>query len=433
MNASKTTHTSGRAVLIFALIAAGYFYCSMQRVSAGVVLPHMGTAYGFSAAMVGFLSSLFFYSYGYVQNLWGSLSDRFGPLRSCSAGLAIAGLGSLLFTLSPSPLCIGISRIVIGFGLASIFTGIFLYAALAFPAGQYPFWAGAILVSGNLGTVAAVAPLGWIMDRLGYNGLYLLLAAMAFTLSALLYALRGDTGAHTTHAAAETTGSASLGHRAERMLRDVLRGFSLVLGDRPVWVIVFVWAALSAAVMTLQGLWGVSWLSASSGADTGTARFWVTFVSIGLVVGSPLGSKITFLSRGSRNGILWIMIGIVGTWAIYMYGAFRGFSGGAMGAVGLAVGIASGAGMVYCSSSLKSLVPLSYTGVVFGTAQIVIYTMVILCQWGTGLVINRFPGETTGHYLNKGYVIGFGAVVGLLAVALLSILSVRSFRKEESI
>lgn len=429
MEKERALRGEGDAVRIFLLVALAYFYCSTQRISAGVILPHMAGRYGFSASLIGLLASLFFYTYGFTQNLWGAVSDRVGPLRSCSWGLALAGVGSLLFLVAHRPVVIGISRLVIGFGLGAMFTGIYLYAALAFPPDRYPFWVGAIQVAGNLGTVAAVAPLGMVMDRLGYNGLFALLALVAFALAGALYAVRDRCP---PPAKREDVGPGAPRPGGLGLWRDVRTGFGLVFGNRAVLVIVFAWTALSAAIVTLQGLWGVSWLAVSCGIAEADARFWVTFISVGLVVGSPLGAKITYLSGGRPGGMLAIMACITASWLLYMFGALRGFAAPAMGGAALLLGASSAVGMVYCTSSLKGLVPISRAGVVIGTGQILIYAAVIVCQWGSGMVLDLFPGDTAGSYRNAGYLVAFAVIALPVVLSFFSIFTVKSFRREEA-
>ena len=422
------------AVFVFCLMAAGYFYCSVQRVSATVVLPHMASAYGFSASLVGFLSSLFFYSYGFTQNVWGAVNDRVGPMKSCAVGMAVAGVGSLIMLVSRDPWCIGLSRIVTGLGLGCMFTGIYLYAALAFPVEMYPYMVGWILVVGNLGTVAAVAPLGMLMDVVGYDGLYLSLAVWAFVVSGLLWALKGRSPAAAAPEqgeAGKAGGLGGLGGMVLATVRDIAHGFRLLIGYRPVVVVAFVWVMVSASMQTLGGLWGVTWISVSSGAELADARFWATFINVGLVVGSPLGARVTYLSKGGRGGVAWLMGALCAAWCAYLYGAWVNLSAPAMGGLGFLVGVLTGAGMVYCSSTLKSLVHLSHAGLIIGTGNTFIYMAVIVCQWGSGAIIDRFPSALAGTYLNEGYILAFAAITLVLALSFLSIFTVKSFKAKD--
>jgi sugar phosphate permease len=420
-----------KPVLGFLILAAGYFYSSMQRISAGVILPNMAADYGFSAALVGFLSGLFFYSYGFLQSVWGAINDRYGPVMSCSVGFAITGVGSLVTLVSHDALFIGVSRILCGVGLASVFTGIYLYAALAFPQKEYPIWVGRILLAGNLGTAAAVSPLGWIMDRIGYNGLFIVLAIWAFLLSAVLRLFRrySPLGADRT-GKSQNDGESRLFDKRQSMvsaLIDSKRGFEITFSHRPLWVIIFVWAILCAAIMTLQGLWGVEWLKTSSGVNETDARFWISMICMGLVIGSPIGGRVTVMCGGRRKGILYIMTLLGIAWAVYVLGAWMSFPAYAMGVTGVMVGVISACGMVYCSSSLKAMADTSAAGLTIGAGQMIIYALLITFQWVSGIIINRFPGNEPGVYLNRGFLISFGTVTLLVWSSILLIISVPAF------
>ena len=427
---AKENRVPKQAVFIFLLMAVGYLYSSLQRVSGGVVLPHMAQAYGFSAGLTGFLSSIFFYSYGGLQNVWGAINDRYGPLKSCSIGFAITAFGSLLIIVSHSPFFIGLSRLVCGAGLASIFTGIYLYAALAFPVAQYPFWVGCIMVAGNSGAVVAVSPLGWLMDTLGYNGMYLVLSVAALLISSALWLFRWEAPSVSRHESSEADKPAGLANILISTLIDMKHGFSLVTQNHPVLVVVFTWTTAAITIINLQGLWGVSWIMTSSGATLTDARFWTTVICIGTVVGAPFGSKITVYTNASKNGMLALLVPICLFWTAFMAASYMGMSAPVLGCIGFITGTLSGAFMVLCTSLLKSLVPISRTGLVIGTGQFLLYMSLILAQWGSGLIIDLFPGNTPGTYLNTGFLAAFGILIAAVWLSMLSVLTVKEFQKE---
>jgi hypothetical protein len=102
-----------------------------------------------------------------------------------------------------------------------------------------------------------------------------------------------------------------------------------------------------------------------------------------------------------------------------------------MGLTGFLLGLFSSLGMVYCSSSIKSIVGTSRAGLAIGTGQMFIYALLIVIQWGSGLIINLFPGAKPGEYINNGFLICFGLVALLIWGAMLLILSVSGFRSIE--
>ncbi|MDR1966757.1 MAG: MFS transporter [Synergistaceae bacterium] len=402
---------SVKIMSLFAVIVICYFYSSLQRISSGVILPHMGKAYGFSASLVGFLSSLFFYSYGLTQNVWGAISDRTGPVRSCAIGIAMAAVGSSLLLVSPSPILIGMSRFFCGLGLAAYFTGIYIYAALAFPIEEYPFWVGFVQVIGNLGTVAAVAPLGILMDRLGYRGVFLIFTVWALCAAIILWLCR-NMNIELDGAPPDKTRTAGglLGLLADTW-KDIRHGLAFIVGNKSLRLIVYAWSIVSAAVITLQGLWGVSWISVSSGAGEETARFWTTWVSIGLVIGAMCGARFAQKSKDIRSGMLMTLAPLGAAWCAYMASALLGLPAHVMGTIGFFIGVGSSTCMVFSISTLKSLVPISRAGLAIGTGQMLLYIAVIVLQWGSGVIINQFPGETAGSYLNAGFALAFGIAV----------------------
>ena len=52
--------------VLFGLLVLAYFFAFFFRVSAAVILPRLASEIGMSAAMTGFLSSLYYYSYAAV-------------------------------------------------------------------------------------------------------------------------------------------------------------------------------------------------------------------------------------------------------------------------------------------------------------------------------------------------------------------------------
>lgn len=416
-------------LILFYVVAFAYFFACLNRISAGVVMPYLAERQGFSATLVGVLSSLYFYSYGFSQNLWGVVNDRVGPMRACAAGLLLAAGGSFVAALSPQPLCVGLSRVITGLGYGSVFTGIYLYAAIAFPPERYPFWVGVFQVVGNLGTVVAVAPIGWLLDRLGYRGLSVALAILALSMASLLWVLREKAPPLPAKVRENHRGVAE---QVASIFRDMAFVMRLSVRDVRLRTAMLVWCTSCAGLQTLQGLWGVSWISASSGVDVGSARFWTTMISVGLVVGSPLGSAVTRAIGGNSRRLAAVMALLGVVWIFYMGASMVGNSVRWMGAAGFMIGFLSAAIFVFCGSTIKALAPVGRAGAVIGAANMMIFALLIAFQSLSGFVIDLFPSAVPGLYLNKGFLIGFVPVVLSILVATFSVLTVPSFRPDHS-
>lgn len=415
-------------LFLFYLLSAAYLFSCINRISAGVVMPYLAETQGFSAVLVGMLSSLYFYSYGLTQNVWGAVNDRMGPLRACAAGMLLAGIGLLASASSPAPLVVGLSRVVCGLGLGAVFTGVYLYAAVAFPPEEYPFWLGILQIAGNLGTVVGVSPVGWLLDRAGYRGLNLVLASVAFVMAFAFWTCRRCLP---PMLAANMSGRRNLSNVLASLVRDVVEVMKLVLSDRRLRIAVFIWCASCGGLQALQGLWGVSWVAASSGVGLRDARFWTTLISVGLVVGSPLGARVTYLVDGRGRRLAFLLAVLCLLWGVYMGVSLKDGSAPWMGVAGFLIGLLSGIVFVFCGSTIKMLAPPGKAGAVIGTANMLIILTLVLFQTVTGLIIDRFPGALPGVYLNRGYIAAFVPVLLSIVLSTFSVLPIRSFRPQD--
>ncbi|NLI95812.1 MAG: MFS transporter, partial [Synergistaceae bacterium] len=86
-----------RLHVLFGFLVMAYLLSFFFRVSAAVVLPRLASEIGMTAAMTGFISSLYYYAYAFVQPLCGSLNDRWGPLRVVGTGLSVTAAGAAIF------------------------------------------------------------------------------------------------------------------------------------------------------------------------------------------------------------------------------------------------------------------------------------------------------------------------------------------------
>ena len=89
------------AWLIWGLGALFYLAGFFQRVAPAVMTEELMRDFHISASGLGHLSGLYFYAYVAMQIPTGILADTLGPRKLLTAGCLVAGLGTLLFALSP--------------------------------------------------------------------------------------------------------------------------------------------------------------------------------------------------------------------------------------------------------------------------------------------------------------------------------------------
>lgn len=391
---------------------------NLMRISGVVVLPPLGESLGLSASTIGFLSSLFFYTYGLSFGLWGVLIDRRGAFRCCGTALLVAACGSFIMMFSGTAAAIGLGRALCGLGLSSAFTGILTYCAVSFPQKDYGGYVGLSMVVGHSGTIIAVAPLGFAMKLIGSRGVFCVLGLFALALGAALLCFRKDDPL--TRPADGSVDPAAVFSELWSVSKNIWEKF-------PLRVVMYTWGVSAAAAAALQGLWAVAWLQTAAGMPLGTAYLCATWISFGMVAGPAFGGWLVRCCRNEKRSFFTVCLLTQASWLLWLLLSLFSGSAALFGAAGFLIGFFNGCGYVFMGSAVRSLVPLSQNGGTIGVINMFLYLMVIIFQWGTGVCLDLFKAPA-GGYTNLGFLSGFFLIVLLQGWAFWLITKVNSFK-----
>lgn len=129
------------------------------------------------ALSLGFLSSIFFYAFAFVQLPMGAAMDMFGAKKTL-VFLGIVGLiGAVIFAGAHTLYVALLGRALIGVGMACALMGTFKLLINWYPRNAFGTASGLILSVGTLGVIAATAPLAEVVSRVGWRGAYFGMAA----------------------------------------------------------------------------------------------------------------------------------------------------------------------------------------------------------------------------------------------------------------
>ena len=399
--------------LFFVILLLGFMLSNLMRISGVVVLPPLGESLGLSASTIGFLSSLFFYTYGLSFGLWGVLIDRRGAFRCCGTALLVAACGSFIMMFSGTAAAIGLGRALCGLGLSSAFTGILTYCAVSFPQKDYGGYVGLSMVVGHSGTIIAVAPLGFAMKLIGSRGVFCVLGLFALALGAALLCFRKDDPL--TRPADGSVDPAAVFSELWTVSKNIWEKF-------PLRVVMYTWG-----VSALQGLWAVAWLQTAAGMPLGTAYLCATWISFGMVAGPAFGGWLVRCCRNEKRSFFTVCLLTQASWLLWLLLSLFSGSAALFGAAGFLIGFFNGCGYVFMGSAVRSLVPLSQNGGTIGVINMFLYLMVIIFQWGTGVCLDLFKAPA-GGYTNLGFLSGFFLIVLLQGWAFWLITKVNSFK-----
>jgi len=251
----------GAAWLAWGLGAAFYAYGFFQRVAPAVMVDALMRDFALGGALIGSLSAAYFYAYAAVQIPVGVLLDRFGPRRLLLAATLLAALGGAMFALAPGLLPALAGRVLVGAAVGVAFIATLKLASLCFPPARFGLVAGLTLAVGVLGGIVAQAPLGALVDLLGWRKAMLLAALAALALGLAILVLLPARHAARGASRRDPPGAGRAAEPVDAEKNVAAGGLRAIAGTLPVWLLTAYASCMGAPILALAGLWLVPYLA----------------------------------------------------------------------------------------------------------------------------------------------------------------------------
>jgi len=326
----SASHGGSYAIVIFAVLVAAYFFVYFHRVSLGVMGQDIVAEVGGS---VGILSSVYFWTYTFMQVPSGLIADKYGPRAAGTVFLAIATVGSLVSSLSGDFAGMVAGKILIAMGMAVVYVPLMKIVSSWFPSADFAVLNGIVISVGNVGAMSAAGPLDMLCTAFGWREVFLFLALITGVLSVLCAVLVRDSPAEKEDAF------------RIRSKQKVLPGLRTVMSDgRRFWTCALAYFLVYGSIMTFQGTWAAVYLKTEFGF-LAAAAWMVTCIGVGKILSTAaigygtskgiIRSKKTAMTAGTLCfAAVWAVIavspGIVsgeGAWfaVCFLFGFFGGF------------------------------------------------------------------------------------------------------------
>jgi MFS family permease len=310
--------------------SAIFFIAFLHRVAPGIVAKDIMEAFNASGAIVGLLSSMYFYSYAGFMIPGGLAIDALGGRRVVAAGGAVMGAGTVAMAVAATEPLLFAGRFVVGLGATVTFTGTLAIAAAWFPPSQFGTLAAVTATIGVLGSLAGTYPLAALVAAIGWRGAFWVLGLLAVALSALCVVVVRDRPGH------------SVGHAAPTpRWADVFAGMAHVMKNPHTWPPFLAFFFFYAAMGNLM-LWAVPFLRDTYGLGTPRAALYAMSTSLALLVSSPITGyvsdhvlkrrKLPYVVLATASCAIWIVfvatLGALPLWGVYAVLFALGLAGG---------------------------------------------------------------------------------------------------------
>jgi sugar phosphate permease len=400
------TPALARRTLTYRWVCLGLLFVSgplafFTRLAPVVAIPDLRETFVLGAAGLGLLTSLYLWPFALMQPVAGVLTDAFGPRRTVTAFLVVAGVGQVLFASAPTVEVALIGRALTGFGASILYVGAAKIMAQWFRSREFGTLTGAWTSVANLGGLTAAAPLmalitlaGW---RLSLGGVGLVMLATAL----LIYVFVRDSPSELGLPSLADIDDLPPPPSGTRWPMPLGQGVLLVLREPNTWLLGSYAFLLFGTMTMMQGLWAVPYLMDVYGQSQQQAANALTLWAVGLIVGCTLWGYVADRIVGSRKRV--VLVGAIVYALLWALLAIR--------PAGLPVGllwVAMFWGGFFASTwipsyaQLKDTVPPQVVATAMGILNLFFWLGGAVYQQVSGLILAEFP-KLDGHTPVVGY------------------------------
>lgn len=265
--------------VVWATLALAFLIVFFHRYATAVVADDLTRDLGLTGSQLSLLASMYFYAYAFMQIPSGILADYVGPRRSAAAGMLLAAVGALVFSMAMQASWAYLGRLLVGIGVGMIFICTLKMQATWFKASEFATISGLTSVIGNFGGILATTPLAILVINLGWRPTFRYIALATLGVALLVWLLVRDRPEEMGFTAPNPTNS-----QPQVPLGQALRS---ILTNRHTWPSVVYFFCMSGSVTAFSGLWGIPYLTQAYGVDKQMASQVVLLMTLGVAFGGP--------------------------------------------------------------------------------------------------------------------------------------------------
>ena len=262
--------------LVISLSAAFLFYKYILQVSPSIMTNQLMHEFHLHAAGLGNLAASFFYSFLITQFFSGILLDKYNPRLLTTAALSLCALGAYCFSQTNTVLFAGLSRALMGTGAAFATVSYIKMTSIWFSHERFAFVCGLLASAAMLGAIFGQAPLDFFVQKVGWRGSLVWCAFLGLIIAALFLVLvrnNTDTSFKTVSSTVQTF--------SFHYVLDVLK-------KKQNWLLTLYSGLIFSPIDAFAGLWSIPFLKEVYQLSHAQAAMIVSFVFMGLGIGSPI-------------------------------------------------------------------------------------------------------------------------------------------------
>jgi sugar phosphate permease len=388
---------------VFSVLALAYLFVYFHRLSLSVVANELISDFQTTAGMIGVMGSIYFYCYAAMQLPAGILSDSIGPRKTITFFLLIAAFGSILFGMSPDIKTAIAGRVMVGFGVATVFIPSMKIFSQWFRKHEFAQMAGILNGIGGVGVLGATWFLAIMASNLGWRFSFVIIGACTFIITILVWFIVRDHPRDQNWPSIAEMENRLPDVQSETIKIPIGTGIKTVFGEIRFWPLAM-WFFFDCGIFFGFGaLWSGPYLMDVYGLTRSETGSILSMIAWGMIVGSPLLGLLSDRILKSRKkpmvictSLLTLLMlvfhlfpGSLPKLALYIFFFLFSVSASAIVAIGF--------------TSTKELFPVSIAGTSVGTVNLFPFLGGAVFMPILGKILDNYPKTTSGGYPVEGY------------------------------
>ena len=295
-----------RAWMVLSAAVCVYILAVFHRTSLGVAGLIAAERFHISSAQLATFTMVQLFVYAAMQIPVGVILDRVGAKKLLVTGVVLMTAGQFAFAFAFTFGAGIAARVLVGMGDAMIFISLLQLVALWFPPARTAMVTQMTGVVGQLGAVAATAPLSAALRSVGWTRSFATAAGVGVFLGVVLIIVVRDSP-YQDH------------HRDELKMRAVGRALKLAWAEPGTRLGLWSHFTVQFGATVFALLWGFPFLVAGQGLTPSSASALLIIMTVTAIVASPvIGAFVTRWPYSRSTLVLWIVGSIMVVWAVVL-------------------------------------------------------------------------------------------------------------------
>lgn len=275
---------------IWGIAMLAQFVNMFHRVAGSVAIDRIMADFDISAATAGILLATYFYVYAIMQFPSGVLADYVGPKKMITLGCLLAGVGSVVFGMSPSLSVLYLGRFLLSLGVSVVYLSVLKLQTYWFASRHFARITSVTGFLAHAGSLVGMTPMALLIITAGWRPAFVLLGLLSFVISLASWLMiknrPEDIGLPSPNEIEEskfaTTVSVPI---RDSVTSDFRKRLSIVLKNRRIWPPCLIAASSYGTLLLFQGAWGVPYFMQVYNMTRDSAANFVILMTVGAMVG----------------------------------------------------------------------------------------------------------------------------------------------------